>query len=120
MIDNLSEEQRNYHVFALLNAERDAFRARIVETELREAFTPELDSGLIKLIPIDVNYYPEHLVFSPCKMTEGFGDKLMRVIWRSKQVRLKRRKFYYIYLCDYSSIITIYRHYIPIYDLSSS
>jgi hypothetical protein len=86
MIDNLSEDERHYHVFALLNAERDAFRARIVDKELHDAFGPEIESGLIKLIPIDVKYYPENLVFTPCKMAKEFEDKLMRVIWRSKQV----------------------------------
>lgn len=88
MINSLTPETRKYHVFALLNAERDAFRARIVNKELTEAFGPEIESGLIKLIPIDVNYYPENLVFSPCKMAQKYGDKLLRVIWRSKQVSI--------------------------------
>ena len=89
MIDNLSEEERQYHVFALMNAERDSFRAHIVNKELHDAFGAEIESGLIKLIPIDINYYPENLIFTPCKMAKEFNDKLMRVIWRSKQVSEK-------------------------------
>jgi len=86
LFNGLSPEEKKNHRFVVGNAERDLFSSRIVEEEIRSSFGKEISQGLLELVNIPSSFYPRTLVLEPCKLKQNFGDTLLRVIWRSKQV----------------------------------
>lgn len=54
--------------------------------ELSTRFEKEIKSGLITLVAVPPNYYPINLMWKRCELERNFNDKMLRVIWRDKQV----------------------------------
>lgn len=87
LLNGMNSEEKRRHLIIVGIADKDNFRRRILTEQLHTFFQQEVESGLIELVSIPVDYYPRDLVMNPCKLSlQNYADTLSRVIARSKRV----------------------------------
>jgi len=106
LIDNLDENGRNNSLFVVMIAETDMDYVHAISSQLDERFKQYIDDGLIEIIAVPLNYYPNFDLNNDIK--DSMGDPTDRVRWRTKQnldyaylmMYCKNKGFHYMQLED--------------------
>eukprot|EP01116_Phalansterium_solitarium_P010883 TRINITY_DN2632_c0_g1_i2.p1 TRINITY_DN2632_c0_g1~~TRINITY_DN2632_c0_g1_i2.p1 ORF type:complete len:458 (+),score=56.48 TRINITY_DN2632_c0_g1_i2:199-1374(+) len=78
-----AEQRKRLKIVLLLAEPNEAHLARL-RSEIEGQFLGDINSGLIDLIVPPKGLYLR--LDDPCKLARNWGDSLLRVLWRSKQV----------------------------------
>lgn len=103
LLNNSNEEDKNDMVIVILLSDADPVIRKTVSANISARYKPHLDSGLVQVIRVPPNFYPELI-----HLERTYSQPLIRVQWRSKQ------NIDYAFMMKYS--VNISRYYLQLED----